>query len=150
MFVAPPGECSKLCVRLLVWWKKEKPCRAILVPMGLFFEFASLVLIEESLGWKALYFAAQRDPYDTLFMMFVKSVHSKKVIVKLNISAFDSRMRESAYKGVLFSWSDVLIRFVIQDLIRNIFEITRSSLELPLSAVMLYSEIDRSQVDCQG
>lgn len=76
LFMVPLGKLPKLYVRVPLWRKKYEPCRALLVPTSCVFAHASRVLIEKSLGWKALNRAALTDHCVMVVMVFLQRVHS--------------------------------------------------------------------------
>lgn len=82
--------------------------------------------------------------------MLLHRVHLENELVKLNISGFDSHMRGSVYKEILFSLSDSFVRFALDVGVDCIVAETRYSSVLANRVVPRSSEISWNQLDCPG
>lgn len=75
-------------------------------------------------------------------MFFLPRIHAEDNIGKLNISGFDLQMRETVYKGVLFSLPDALVLFVLEVKVDNTVEKMHYLPVLAHTTVLRSSEID--------
>lgn len=136
LFMLPTEERATFYVQVPGWRKKYKPCRTLLVTTRRLFSHDLRVLVDESIGWKALYRAALTDHYDMVLMMSLHRVHPEDNIINLNISGSDLRMPEYVYKGVIFLLQDAVVWFVLKAMDDNVVAKTRYFLVLALMAVL--------------